>query len=225
VAIIMDGNGRWAKARLLPRIEGHRAGAKAVRKALRTAIGLGIPHLTLYTFSLENWQRPRAEVTELMKILRRHLLAERETMLREGIRLVDVGDRSYLPPEVVETLDRVEEDTAGGRNLTLALALSYGSRQDMDRTARLLAGQHRQGGTPVTAEAFGQRLCTAGLPPVDLLIRTSGECRFSNFLLWETRGAFFHVTDTFWPAFGARQFREAVERWREAVTGREGQGR
>ncbi len=227
VSIIMDGNGRWARRRFLPRIEGHRAGTKSVRLALETSIGLGVRWLTLYTFSLENWDRPRAEITELMRLLKRHLLRERPTMMKEGIRLRAVGRRELLPEDVRRTLENLEADTAGHVNLQLVLALSYGSRQEILTAAGRVAALVRAGSVgvgKVDAALFARQLESADLPPVDLLIRTSGEHRLSNFLLWQSPGAHLHFTDTLWPDFRAEHYHRAVEEYQGRVAGRRPDG-
>jgi undecaprenyl diphosphate synthase len=224
VAVIMDGNGRWAKRRFLPRIEGHRAGARSVRTIIEESRALGIGWLTLYTFSLENWERPAREVAELMTMLNRHLLSERDTLLREGIRFRAMGELERLPPDVREVVARLESETSSLPHMTLTLALSYGGRQELDAAARRLSRELRSGGWRSAAgdgERFRECLLTAELPPVDMLVRTSGERRISNFLPWQLPGAYLHFTETLWPDFGRKQLRGAVEMWRadEAARG------
>ena len=213
VAVIMDGNGRWANRRLLPRIEGHRAGGKAVRRCLEAAVSVGVEYLTLYTFSMENWQRPKREVSDLMKMLEQQLLQEKEKLIEEGIRLKAIGDLSLLPPDILGTLMKIQEATSGGNTLNLVLALSYGGRQELDSAARTLRESILRGEVDageVDEDFFAGYLHTAGMPPVDLLIRTSGEHRLSNFLLWQTAGAYLCFTRVLWPDFNKDGFYKAV---------------
>jgi undecaprenyl diphosphate synthase len=227
VAIIMDGNGRWAKRRFLPRTEGHRAGAKAVRRTLRAAVALGVAHLTLYTFSLENWDRPEGEVTELMRLLKAYLEGEEPTLKEEGISLDAVGMLERLPGDVASTLERIRTSTAGGTRLALHLCLSYGGRQEIleaaERTSADPAVDPADGES--VARRFGVELRGAHLPPVDLLIRTSGEQRISNFLLWQLPGAYLHFTKVLWPDFNRKHLAAAIDAYRScAGAGREGAG-
>lgn len=204
VAIIMDGNGRWAKARGLPRIEGHRAGIKSVRETVRTCRELHIPYLTLYAFSVENWNRPRHEVDALMHLLRSFLLDEIEEMRENNIRLNSIGRTDDLPASVRKALHQAEEETRHCRSLQLNLALSYGGRTEIALAARRMVEDVRSGRIQpeaINPELFSEYLSTAGTPDPDLLIRTSGEFRISNFLLWEIAYAEIWITTVLWPDF------------------------
>jgi undecaprenyl diphosphate synthase len=213
VAIIMDGNGRWAKARGLPRAAGHRQGAEAARKVLRAAGEAGIECLTLYAFSSENWKRSAGEVSDLMGLLRLYIKAELDALHREGVRLVIIGEHRAFPPDLVRMIDKAVERTADNTRITLAIALNYGARAEIVRAARSLAAKAAAGDLAPDAiddEAIDSALDTAGLPPLDLLIRTSGEHRLSNFLLWQAAYAELLFVDTLWPDFGAEQLRRAL---------------
>lgn len=204
LAIIMDGNGRWARARGLPRVKGHEAGAESVRTIVRACRRVGVEALTLYSFSTENWRRPATEVAALMALLKRYLFEERDELLDNGIRLKAIGQLDRLPRYVRVPLERVCRETAHNTGMTLSLALSYGGRDEIVEAARDLARKAAQGGLKpeaITEEMFGNHLSTAGLPDPDLLIRTSGEMRVSNFLLWQLAYAEFYVTQTAWPDF------------------------
>ena len=204
VAIIMDGNGRWAERRGLPRGAGHRAGAEAVRRVVRGAREIGIPVLTLYAFSAQNWQRPAAEVGELMRLLRTFLFDECAELLARGIRLTTIGDEARLPRLVRAALAAVKQRTRRNRAMTLCLALSYGAREAIVAAARALAtAAARAGLSPdaIDEASFAGALDSRALPPLDLLIRTSGERRLSNFLLWESAYAELHFTEVLWPDF------------------------
>ena len=198
VAIIMDGNGRWAEARELPRVAGHREGAEAVRAVTRAARRIGIQALTLYAVSTENWGRPEPEVDALMHLLAEFLESERGEMMANGIRLNAIGDLSRLPAAVREKLASVQAETAGNRGMILTLALSYGGRQELVQAARRAAAAK---GAALEAEDLESALWTAGLPDLDLLVRTSGERRISNFLLWQCAYAELVFTDVLWPDF------------------------
>jgi undecaprenyl diphosphate synthase len=198
VAIIMDGNGRWAEARDLPRVEGHREGSEAVRVVTRAARRIGLPALTLYAFSSENWARPDEEVGTLMQLLAEFLESERGEMMQNGIRLNAIGELDRLPRFVLEKLAAVRAETARNASMTLTLALSYGGRQELVHAARAAA---RAKGDALSAEDLEAALWTAGLPELDLLIRTSGERRISNFLLWQCAYAELHFTEVLWPDF------------------------
>ncbi len=205
VAIIMDGNGRWAKARHLPRAVGHQRGVEAVRTLVRAARGMGLEALTLYAFSSENWRRPADEVADLMGLLKRFIGSDIEEFVANGVRLRIIGDYKALPPDVVDLLDDALTRTANNRGTTLAVALNYGSQQEIARAAAAAAAKG-----PITAEAIAAELDTAGLPPLDLLIRTSGEVRLSNFLLWQAAYAEFWFTDVLWPDFTPAHLEEAL---------------
>jgi undecaprenyl diphosphate synthase len=208
VAVIMDGNGRWAEARGLPRLEGHRAGAGAVRVVTEEARRVGLQALTLYAFSMQNWQRPKDEVEALMRLLAEFLEAERETMLRNGIRFNVIGDVARLPAPLQAKIGDVMAATRGGGGMILTLALSYGGREELVHAARAAAARK---GAALEAEDLESALWTAGLPELDLLVRTSGERRISNFLLWQCAYAEIHFTDTHWPDFDERALLAAVE--------------
>jgi undecaprenyl diphosphate synthase len=213
VAIIMDGNGRWAKQRGLPRTAGHKRGAEAVRNAVQAARKLGISYLTLFGFSSENWKRPEGEVRALMGLLRIYLRSEVEELHKNGVRLRILGERSRLDPDIVRLIEGAEARTAANTELTLLLALSYGSRQELVSAARKLAIDARDGKIDPEAideDAFTDRLFTAGLPDPDLLIRTSGEYRISNFLLWQCAYAEMLFVDVLWPDFGEADLDRAV---------------
>ena len=207
VAIIMDGNGRWAEQRGLPREEGHREGAESVREVTRTARRLGVGALTLYAFSAENWGRPEPEVEALMGLLAQFLEAEREEMMQNGIRLRAVGELERLPEPVRAKLAAVRAETAGNAGMTLTLALSYGGRQELVAAAQKAAAAR---GPALTAEDLEAALWTAGLPDPDLIVRTSGERRISNFLLWQCAYAELYFTETLWPDFRGRELCLAI---------------
>jgi undecaprenyl diphosphate synthase len=213
IAVIMDGNGRWAKRRGLPRIEGHRKGADSVREVTRAARELGIQALTLYAFSSQNWDRPIEEVRMLMALLRDYLVDERAEILDNGIRLTTIGNIDRLPDFVREPLDELTRDSAKNTGMALCLALSYGGREAIVDAARdlvdkVLSGQIRP--QDVNELSLGEALCTRALPPLDLVIRTSGEQRLSNFLLWEAAYAELYFTDTLWPDFKRADLLDAI---------------
>ena len=216
VAVIMDGNGRWAALRGLPRVEGHRMGVRAVRAVVECARELGIPFLTLYAFSLENWGRPEPEVRTLMSLLREFLQSEIPELVRHGIRLHVIGDVSSLPMAVRPVLSGAVASTAGNSVMTLTLGLSYAGRNEIVRAARALAADAAAGAIRpenITEEVFSARLDTAGMPDPDLVIRTSGEIRVSNFLLWQSAYAEYVFTDVLWPDFGKPEFLQALEEY------------
>ena len=209
VAMIMDGNGRWAKKRLLNRIQGHEKGADTVRAMVEACREIGIPFLTLYAFSTENWQRPKREVDALMALLMKFLESERDELQKNGIRLSVIGEIERLPKKVRRAVDEVIAATAVNDKLRLILALSYGGRAEIVRMARHLAEAAASG--QVTADQIdhdwvGRNLYTSDVPDPDILIRTSGEMRVSNFLLWQIAYAEFHFTPTLWPDFGKEEF-------------------
>ena len=209
VAVIMDGNGRWAAQRHLPRVEGHRAGIESVRDTVETAARLGIEVLTLYAFSIENWKRPAAEVGTLMVLLKRYLRSELNTLLRHDIRFQVVGRVEALAADVQQELRLAAERTAGNRGMRFNIALNYGGRAEIvDAARRAIA----EGIAPeaLDEQRFAGLLYTAGQPDPDLLIRTSGEMRVSNFLLWQIAYAEIYVTETLWPDFRRRDLLEAV---------------
>jgi undecaprenyl diphosphate synthase len=211
VAVIMDGNGRWAKARNLPRVEGHRAGVEAVKDTVETAARLRLGALTLYAFSVENWKRPRFEVWTLMNLLKEYIRKELHTLLEHDIRFCVLGRKHELDPSVQTELDRGIEATAGCRGMTFNIALNYSGRCEIvDACRRIVAdwatGEH----AAIDEETIGRYLYTAGQPDPDLLIRTSGELRVSNFLLWQIAYAEIWVTPTLWPDFRRRDLLEAI---------------
>jgi undecaprenyl diphosphate synthase len=213
VAIIMDGNGRWAAKRGVPRLWGHREGRKGVREAVEAALELGVEVLTLYTFSKENWERPKREVGGLMRFLMRTLREEVDELDRGGVRLRTIGRIQDLPVEVRRAVRDAVRRLSGNRKLLLQLALSYSGREEILVAVRKLVAEAREkesGSVRVDAKSFSRHLDTAGLPDPDLLIRTSGEMRLSNFLLWQVAYTEFWVTDTLWPDFKRRHFYAAV---------------
>jgi len=213
IAIIMDGNGRWARQRGLPRWEGHRAGAEAVRRALRACQAHGVEALTLFSFSSENWRRPPEEIDALMTLLCESLRAERDQLIEHDIRLKQIGRLDGLPEAARRELQETIDATAACAGATLCLALNYGSRDEIIRAARSLATDAAAGTidpASIDEAAFAARLDTAGLPDPDLLIRTGGEMRVSNFLLWQISYAEFFVSPTLWPDFSERDIDEAI---------------
>ncbi len=214
VAVIMDGNGRWARQRgLISRIKGHEAGIESVREATRTCAELGLRVLTLYAFSKENWARPSAEVSALMNLLSRFLVAERDELMENNIRLRMIGAREDLPDSARRALDETMALTAGNDGMTLNLALSYGARDELARATRRIAEAVERGELrpeQITPDVIAQHLDTADLPDPDLLIRTSGELRVSNFLLWQIAYAEIHVTPVLWPDFRREQLLSAL---------------
>ncbi|MSP88402.1 MAG: isoprenyl transferase [Alphaproteobacteria bacterium] len=213
VAIIMDGNGRWARARGLPRTAGHKQGAESVRRAVRGATELGISYLTLFGFSSENWKREPAEVEDLMGLLRLYLRKEIAELHAEGVRMRIIGDRRRLARDIVALIEHAEEATRANTSLNLTLALSYGGRAEIVEAARRLAIAAKSGALDPAAideTGFANELTTAGIPDPDLLIRTSGEKRISNFLLWQCAYAELMFVDTLWPDFGKRELEDAV---------------
>ena len=204
VALIMYGNGRWAAKRGLPRAAGHRAGAEAVRKTLKAAVKAGVEVLTLYAFSSENWRRSEEEISDLKGLMGYYLERELDELAREGVRLLLIGDHKAFGPQLVERLERAVEKTRNNDRLTLVVALNYGSRDEIAAAARRLAGQAAKGEldpSEIDEARFGRELATQGLPELDLMIRTSGEKRLSNFLLWQAAYAELVFLDTLWPDF------------------------
>ena len=213
VAVIMDGNGRWARARGVPRIEGHRAGAESVRRVVECCSEHKIRYLTLYAFSTENWRRPRDEIQDLMGLLRSFLSEREKDLHKYEIRLHAIGQLDRLPTPVRTSLRKVIHATRGYSRGTLTLALSYGAREEIVAAAREIAVRVKAGRLSpeqITEEFFAGLLYTAGLPDPDLIIRTSGEMRLSNFLLWQASYAEFYVTPVLWPDFGKEEFHEAL---------------
>lgn len=216
VAIIMDGNGRWAQQRGLPRVAGHKAGAEAVRRTMQAAVDNGVEVLTLYAFSSENWRRSTEEITDLTGLMRFYLERELETLMKEGVRLTLIGDYSAFGPELTGRLERAVERTQANNRLTLVVALNYGSQQEIAAAAKALASKAAAGRLSPDAideQAVADELQTRGLPPLDLLIRTSGEVRLSNFLLWQAAYAELLFVDTLWPDFDERAFSAALDQF------------
>ncbi len=208
VAIIMDGNGRWAKKRMMPRAFGHKRGVDTVRDIARAARDMGLEALTLYAFSSENWKRPADEIADLMGLLRTFIRNDLEELVANNTRLKIIGDYQALAPDIVYLIDDAMARTAGNSGTTLVIALNYGSQQEIARAAARAAEKG-----PITPEAIEAELDTASLPPLDLIIRTSGEIRLSNFLLWQAAYAEMWFTDVLWPDFTAAHLREALEQF------------
>ena len=218
VAIIMDGNGRWAKARRLPRLLGHRAGRESVREAVRGCAALGVEVLTLYTFSTENWDRPAREVSALMSMLRESLRGEREELKANNVRLQVIGRAADLPAPVIRAIEETQRYLAGSTGMLLNLALSYSGRVDLVDAIRRMLGEgagRRLQPEDVDEELVSSYLSTAGLPDPDLLIRTSGEMRLSNFMLWQLAYTELYITDTLWPDFRRRHLMQAIAEFQE----------
>jgi len=214
VAIIMDGNGRWAKRRDLPRIEGHRRGAETVDEIVSVCRELGVRYLTLYAFSMENWSRPRVEIEALMQLLSHFLTSKREKLIKNEIRFETIGDIARLPDEVRRELNNNKEATASLNKMVLTIALSYSSRDEMIRAINKLLKEKGEGALKddfISREDFSSYLDTCDMPDPDLLIRTSGEMRISNFLLWQSAYTELFFTKTLWPDFGREEFFRAIE--------------
>ena len=205
VAIIMDGNGRWAKKRMLPRAMGHKRGVETVRNIVRAAGELGLETLSLYAFSSENWKRPAEEINDLMALMRDFIKSDLDTFAENDVRLRIIGDYKSLSPDIVEMLEESIARTSKNSRTTLAVALNYGSQDEMVRAARAAAAQGE-----ISASSIEANLDTAGLPPLDLLIRTSGEQRLSNFMLWQAAYAEFWFTETLWPDFSKDELAAAL---------------
>jgi undecaprenyl diphosphate synthase len=213
IAVIMDGNGRWAQRRHLPRVAGHRAGVQSARKVIETCVRLEIPALTLYAFSMENWRRPKAEIDFLMHLLREYLRKELPLIQRNNIRLLVIGRHDQLPKEVRADIDRAMEQTAGNTGMKLAVALNYGGRAELVDAFNNILDRVRNNGLAnarVDEKMISEHLYTSELPDPDLLIRTSGEMRVSNFLLWQIAYAEIYVTEILWPDFSRAQLFEAL---------------
>jgi undecaprenyl diphosphate synthase len=218
VAIIMDGNGRWAKARGLPRTFGHRAGVNALKRTVETAADFGVEWLTVFGFSTENWRRPATEVSELMKLMKAYVTSDLDRLAREGVRVHVIGRRENLPPDILDVIDRAESRTRHNSRFHLQVAFNYGGRADIAEAARryaaaVLAGEATGQDGDVEAQ-FERYLSTAEGPPVDLIIRTSGERRLSNFLLWEAAYAEMVFQDVLWPDYGPEALGAAIAEYR-----------
>ncbi len=217
VAIIMDGNGRWACQRGLPRVAGHQAGVKTVKEIVKAANEFGVPVLTLYAFSQENWKRPKEEVNVLMSLLDYFIDKEVKNLMKQGVRLRTIGRIEALPRRTLAKVERAAELTKGNEKLVLNIALNYGARTEILDAVRKIMQEHRNnpawanGSSPLTEEMFSHYLYTAGLPDPDLLIRTSGEMRLSNFLLWQLSYAEIYITKKFWPDFHPSDCKKALE--------------
>lgn len=216
VGIIMDGNGRWAELRGQPRVEGHREGSNSVREVTRCARRIGVKALTLYAFSSQNWSRPAEEVAALMDLLREYLEKERDEIMENGIRLNAIGEVEKLPRFVRDPLDKLRKESENNQEMVLTLALSYGGREEILRAVRTLAERAQKGElnpAKIDDAAFEGALWTAGLPPLDLIIRSSGELRISNFLLWQAAYAEFVFTDALWPEIRDERFLECISQY------------
>ena len=217
IAIIMDGNGRWAQGRGLPRAVGHRMGVEAVRRTVRASIELKIEFITLYSFSSENWSRPAAEIDDLMGLMKRFIRRDLAELHQSGVRILVIGERANVDPELLSLIDEARALTAGNRVITLVIAFNYGSRVEIARAAQRLAERVQRGEiapSDITPEAIGAELDTKGVPDPDLLIRTSGELRLSNFLLWQAAYTEFVFLDAFWPDFGRDLLVQALTEYR-----------
>ena len=213
VAIIMDGNGRWAQARGLPREDGHIKGVDSVRKVVEAAVAASVKYLTIYTFSTENWNRPQEEIDALMDLMVKAVVRETPDLLRNGIRLRSIGEIERLPEKTRQAFEECIEKTAGGTNLTLVIAVSYSSRWEIAETVRKMARDVSNGILPeqdISEETVANYLTTRNIPDPDLMIRTGGEHRVSNFLLWQAAYAEFYFTDTFWPDFDEEELYKAI---------------
>ena len=218
VAIIMDGNGRWAKQRGMERYEGHLAGVESVRSVVRAAVRNGVKWLTLYAFSTENWGRPVQEVEAIMQLFCRTVIGEGEELAQQGVRVKILGERTHFSAAVVEMIERIESVTAAGDRLTLVLAFNYSSRREMMLAARNLASRIAAGEMAVediTEQSISGALMTANMPDPDFIIRTSGECRLSNFLLWQASYSEFYFPEVLWPDFDEEEFDKALRVYAE----------
>ena len=216
VAIIMDGNGRWAKKRHMPRTYGHAQGAKVLEQTLEDCDDLGIKYLTVYAFSTENWARPFEEVQVIMNLFRDYLKSAVDKCNRNNVRCMVIGERSRLSPDIIESVNNLEEATKDNTGITFIVAINYGSRDEIIRAANKVAAEVKDGTVnpgEITPEMFEAHLDTAGIPDPDLLIRTSGEERLSNFLLWQLAYTEFYFTDTAWPDFNKDELIKAIEKY------------
>jgi len=214
IAIVMDGNGRWAQERGYTRSEGHRAGARRVKEVARTCIDLGVQFLTIYAFSKENWKRPRAEISAIMKLTEIFYQREFKELRDEGVHFVHLGDRENLPKPVIRVLNNIEANNTNERRLVLSIAFNYSGRSEIARAARLVAEESLRGVVQprdISEEFVGEHLYTSGIPDVDLFIRTGGEMRVSNFLLWQIAYAEIWVTDVLWPDFTGEVLKSAID--------------
>ncbi len=218
VAVIMDGNGRWARMRRKERYEGHMAGMDALRETVKNAADYGVKYLTVYAFSTENWGRPQQEVDALMDLVCKGVEMETPQLMEQGVRVLVIGDRGRFSDKVRAALDRIEGQTARGERMTLALALNYSSRSEITAAVRTLAQRAAAGeiaAADITEQSISEALYTASMPDPDLVIRTSGECRLSNFMLWQASYSELYFTDTLWPDFGREEFLKAMKAYAE----------
>ena len=214
VAIIMDGNGRWAKQRGKERVEGHIEGVQRLRDAIKGAARLGVRYLTVYAFSTENWGRPEAEVNAIMELFCKSVINESPELQKQGVRVQVMGDRAGFSEKVLAYIERIESETAAGERLTLVLAFNYSARSEMVAAVRRIASEvaeGRYGVEDITALTISDNLLSAGIPDPDLMIRTSGECRLSNFLLWQSAYTELYFTEVLWPDFTEEEFERAIE--------------
>ena len=218
VAVIMDGNGRWARMRRKERYEGHMAGMDALRETVKNAADYGVKYLTVYAFSTENWGRPQQEVDALMDLMCKGVEMETPQLKEQGVRVLVIGDRGRFSDKVRAALDRIEGQTARGERMTLALALNYSSRSEITAAVRTLAQRAAAGeisAAAISEQSISEALYTASMPDPDLVIRTSGECRLSNFMLWQASYSELYFTDTLWPDFGREEFLKAMKAYAE----------
>jgi len=218
IAIIMDGNGRWAKKKALPKVMGHAKGVESVKEIVASCIKFGVRYLTLYAFSTENWQRPKNEVKAVFKLLGDFLNSQTRLFHENNVRFCVIGERHKLEPGLKERIEQVEKDTAGYNTLVLNIALSYGAREEILNAVRLLSEEVKKGAikpSGINEAVFSGHLYTRDCPDPDLLIRTSGEMRISNFLLWQISYAEIYVTEKFWPDFRERDLKEAIEEYQK----------
>ena len=218
VAVIMDGNGRWARMRRKERYEGHMAGMDALRETVKNAADYGVKYLTVYAFSTENWGRPQQEVDALMDLMCKGVEMETPQLMEQGVRVLIIGDRGRFSDKVRAALDRIEGQTARGERMTLALALNYSSRSEITAAVRTLAQRAAAGeiaAADISEQSISEVLYTASMPDPDLVIRTSGECRLSNFMLWQASYSELYFTDTLWPDFGREEFLKAMKAYAE----------
>lgn len=214
VAIIMDGNGRWAKQRGKERVEGHIEGVQRLRDAIKGAARLGVRYLTVYAFSTENWGRPEAEVNAIMELFCKSVINESPELQKQGVRVQVMGDRAGFSEKVLAYIERIESETAAGERLTLVLAFNYSSRSELTAAVRQIATEVAEGrlaAEDITAETVSNHLLSAGVPDPDLMIRTSGECRLSNFLLWQSAYTELYFTEVLWPDFTEEEFERAIK--------------
>lgn len=213
IAIIMDGNGRWAKSRFMPRTYGHKAGVETIRKVVKECSRLGVKYLTLYAFSTENWKRPKDEVSALMGLLVKYLRSELEELHRNNVRILTIGDISKLPDACIEELDRAKKETKDNTGLVMSLALNYGGRNDLVNAVRNISQEVLDGKISpddIVDDTIASHLSTNESPDPDLVVRTSGEQRLSNFLLWELAYSEFYFTDIHWPDFDEKELQKAI---------------